>query len=110
MSCPLLQKAMQKVEEEALKGSEPEKEFSESACQVGLENLRPFVIDIGISCKIGDDESEHLNKTRSAVDSWCQVSPVPVEKSDASCGLSDVERMGLMKTVGVGECKVIEDP
>ena len=27
MSCPLLQKAMQKVEEEALKGAEPPKEF-----------------------------------------------------------------------------------
>merc|ERR1719430_175500 len=109
MSCPLLQKAMQKVEEEALKGSEPEKEFSESACQVGLENLRPFVIDIGILCKIGD-ESEHLARSRSSVDSWCQVSPVPVEKSDAACGLSDVERMGLLRTIGVGECKVIEEP
>merc|ERR1711962_1133716 len=109
MSCPLLQKAMQKVEEEALKGSEPEKEFSESACQVGLENLRPFVIDIGILCKIGD-ESEHLDRSRSSVDSWCQVSPVPVEKSDAACGLSDVERMGLLRTIGVGECKVIEEP
>jgi len=107
MSCPLLQKAMQKVEEEALKGSEPEKEFSEIACQVGLENLRPFVIDIGILCKISEDDSDRSN---SAVDSWCQVSPVPVEKSDASCGLSAVERMALMKTVGVGECKVIEDP
>merc|ERR1719430_1559446 len=109
MSCPLLQKAMQKVEEEALKGSEPEKKFSESACQVGLENLRPFVIDIGILCKIGD-ESEHLARSRSSVDSWCQVSPVPVEKSDAACGLSDVERMGLLRTIGVGECKVIEEP
>merc|ERR1719206_586198 len=109
MSCPLLQKAMQKVEEEALKGSEPEKEFIETACQVGLENLRPFVIDIGVLCKIGD-ESEHLDRSRSSVDSWCQVSPVPVEKSDAACGLSDVERMGLMRTIGVGECKVIEDP
>merc|ERR1719369_1833467 len=107
MSCPLLQKAMQKVEEEALKGSEPEKEFSEIACQVGLENLRPFVIDIGILCKISEDDSDRSN---SAVDSWCQVSPVPVEKSDASCGLSAVERMALMKTIGVGECKVIEDP
>merc|ERR1719228_2703644 len=109
MSCPLLQKAMQKVEEEALKGSEPEKEFSETACQVGVENLRPFVIDIGILCKIGD-ELEHLDRSRSSVDSWCQVSPVPVEKSDAACGLSDVERMGLLRTIGVGECKVIEEP
>merc|ERR1711962_498809 len=92
MSCPLLQKAMQKVEEEALKGSEPEKEFSESSCQVGLENLRPFVIDIGILCKIGDNESDKAKKPSSSVDSWCQVSPLPVEKSDASCGLSDVER------------------
>merc|ERR1719474_598682 len=110
MSCPLLQKAMQKVEEEALKGSEPEKEFSESACQVGLENLRPFVIDIGILCKIGDNESDKAKKPSSSVDSWCQVSPLPVEKSDASCGLSDVERMRLMRTVGVGDCKIIEDP
>ena len=45
MSCPLLQKAMQKVEEEALKGEEPPKEFLDTACQVGDENLRPFVIE-----------------------------------------------------------------
>merc|ERR1719209_669766 len=52
MSCPLLQKAMQKVEEEALKGAEPPKEFFDMGCQVGLENLRPFVIDMGVLCKL----------------------------------------------------------
>merc|ERR1719192_702869 len=55
MSCPLLQKAMQKVEEEALKGEEPPKEFHDAGCQVGLENLRPFVIDIGVTCALLED-------------------------------------------------------
>jgi len=105
MSCPLLQKAMQKVEEEALKGLEPEKEFFDMGCQVGLENLRPFVIDMGVLCKLeGKDESKAM------ADSWCQVSPAPVAKLDVSCGLSGVERMGLMRSIGVGECQVIEAP
>lgn len=108
MSCPLLQKAMQKVEEEALRGPEPEKEYSEAGCQVGQENLRPFVIDIGVACHLDKDESE--NKKRNFVDSWCQVTPITAKTVDVSCGLSDVERLGLMKTVGVGECKVIEEP
>ena len=106
MSCPLLQKAMQKVEEEALKGEEPEKEFSDSACQVGLENLRPFVIDVGVMCSLGRQEEVRPNMA----DSWCQISPPPVSRSDAACGLSGVERMALMRTVGVGDCKIIEDP
>merc|ERR1719225_2195359 len=58
MSCPLLQKAMQKVEEEALKGAEPEKEFFDMGCQVGLENLRPFVIDMGVLCKLEGESVE----------------------------------------------------
>lgn len=105
MSCPLLQKAMQKVEEEALKGAEPVKEFLDNSCQVGLENLKPFVIDMGVLCKLdGKDDS------RPMADSWCQVSPAPVSKQDASCGLSGVERMSLQRSVGVGECKIIEEP
>merc|ERR1719430_1150831 len=103
MGCPLLQKAMQKVEEEALKGPEPEKEFFSIACQVGRENLRPFVLDIGTMCKLEEKE-------KPMADSWCQVSPVPVEKADASCGLTGVERMGLMRSIGVGECRIIEEP
>merc|ERR1719430_2378905 len=103
MGCPLLQKAMQKVEEEALKGPEPEKEFFSIACQVGRENLRPFVLDIGTMCKLEEKE-------KPMADSWCQVSPVPVEKQDASCGLSGVERMSMMRSVGVGECRIIEEP
>merc|ERR1712227_603687 len=110
MSCPLLQKAMQKVEEEALKGEEPSKEFLDSACQVGEENLRPFVIDIGVMCKIGDDESGRDRKSRSVADSWCQITPPQVAKSNASCGPTGIEKMSLMRTVAVGDCKVIEDP
>jgi len=104
MSCPLLQKAMQKVEEEALNGPEPKKEFFSIACQVGQENLRPFTIDMGVLCKIEDEEE------KSIADSWCQVSPVPVKTQDASCGLSSVDRANLTRTVGVGECRIIEDP
>merc|ERR1719210_94033 len=108
MSCPLLQKAMQKVEEEALKGEEPQKEFSDSSCQVGLENLRPFVIDIGVMCSLGQEETARQEKRMA--DSWCQISPPPVSRSDKACGLSGVERMELMRAVGVGDCKIIEDP
>lgn len=108
MSCPLLQKAMQKVEEEALKGEEPPKEFLDTACQVGDENLRPFVIDIGVMCSIGPDESRQNRK--SVADSWCQITPPQVSKSNASCGPTGVERMYMMRTIGVGDCKIIEDP
>jgi len=106
MSCPLLQKAMQKVEEEALKGAEPSKEFFDMGCQVGLENLRPFVIDMGVLCKLEGEREE----SKPMADSWCQVSPAPVSKADASCGLTGVERMGLMRSIGVGECRIIEEP
>lgn len=105
MSCPLLQKAMQKVEEEALKGAEPEKEFFDMGCQVGLENLRPFVIDMGVLCKLDD-----RNGDKAMADSWCQVSPAPVSKLDASCGLTGVERLDLMRSIGVGDCQIIEAP
>ena len=106
MSCPLLQKAMQKVEEEALKGAEPPKEFFDMGCQVGLENLRPFVIDMGVLCKLEGEREE----SKPMADSWCQVSPAPISKADASCGLTGVERMGLMRSIGVGECRIIEEP
>merc|ERR1719462_205848 len=106
MSCPLLQKAMQKVEEEALKGAEPPKEFFDMGCQVGLENLRPFVIDMGVLCKMEGESVE----SKPMADSWCQVSPAPISKADASCGLTGVERMGLMRSIGVGECRIIEEP
>ena len=106
MSCPLLQKAMQKVEEEALKGAEPPKEFFDMGCQVGLENLRPFVIDMGVLCKLEGESVE----SKPMADSWCQVSPAPISKADASCGLTGVERMGLMRSIGVGECRIIEEP
>merc|ERR1719167_411063 len=106
MSCPLLQKAMQKVEEEALKGAEPPKEFFDMGCQVGLENLRPFVIDMGVLCKLEGESVE----SKPMADSWCQVSPAPISKADASCGLTGVERMGLMRSIGVGGCRIIEEP
>merc|ERR1711962_164937 len=60
---------------------------------------------MGILCKLeGKDDSKPM------ADSWCQVSPAPIPKLDASCGLSNVERMALLRTVGVGDCRVIEDP
>lgn len=108
LSCPLLQKALKKVEEEALHGPVPEKEWHEAACQVGLENLRPFVIDVGLMCKLDPEvpRPEVVDQT----DSWCQVTPKTVEKLDVACGLSSVELMNLKRSVGVGECLVIETP
>jgi len=108
MSCPLLQKAMQKVEEEALRGPTPEKQLSDIGCQVGLENLRPFVIDIGISCNLESNVTNSPDKT--LVDSWCQVAPASPQKVDMGCGMSNMDKMNLMKTIGVGECKIIEEP
>lgn len=105
MSCPLLQKALQKVEEEAVNGPPPSKDISEKACQVGMENLRPFVIDVGLQCKLGNDY-----RAVDKVDSWCQITPKPVESYDVACGFSEVERMGLLRTIGVGDCQIIEDP
>merc|ERR1719410_1756649 len=109
MSCPLLQKAMQKVEEEALKGEEPPKEFHDAGCQVGTENLRPFVIDIGVTCALLED-SPAPRLSVAVADSWCQITPPQVAKSHASCGPSAVERMAHTRTVGVGECRVVEEP
>ena len=109
MSCPLLQKAMQKVEEEALKGEEPPKEFHDAGCQVGTENLRPFVIDIGVTCALLED-SPAPRRSVAVADSWCQITPPQVAKSHASCGPSAVERMAHTRTVGVGECRVVEEP
>lgn len=106
MSCPLLQKALKKVEEEALHGPPVEKELRETACQVGLENLRPFVIDVGLMCKLDPEPRAEVDQT----DSWCQVTPKTVEKTDVACGLSSMELMSLRRTIGVGECKVIEAP
>ena len=110
MSCPLLQKAMQKVEEEALKGSEPPREFTDSCCQVGEENLRPFVIDVGVSCELLSSEAEAPRSRPRVADSWCQITPPPVIKANIACGPTGVERMALMRSVGVGECKIIEEP
>ena len=31
----------------------------------------------------------------------------PVERREVSCGLTGVERLALMNTIGVGDCKVI---
>jgi len=106
MSCPLLQKAMQKVEEEALKGEEPEKEFSEAGCQVGMENLRPFVIDVGVECELGLMSTPRPETS----DSWSQVSLARAATREASCGPTGVEpRLGLVSR-GVGDCLVVEAP
>ena len=108
MSCPLLQKALKKVEEEALHGPPVEKEWREASCQVGLENLRPFVIDVGLMCKL--EPEPRADVVVDQTDSWCQVTPKTVEKADVACGLSGVDQMTLKRSIGVGDCTVIEAP
>ena len=105
MSCPLLQKAMARVEEEAKEGPKPVKKNVNKGCQVGLENLKPFVLDVGLQCSIAEAKA-----VVECVDSWCQITPTEVAKTSVSCGMSHAERMSMMKTVGSGDCKVIEDP
>ena len=98
MSCPLLQKAMAKVEEEALRGPKEEAEEErvrpetrEFECQVGDEHLRPFVISVGLQCKLDDVVEKQLiigDSVRNIND--------------------DTEK--LLRSIGVGECKIIEEP
>ncbi len=102
MGCPLLQRAMAKVEEEAIHGPKVEAEKVDGGCQVGEENLRPFVISVGLQCKL--DESR----------------PIMVESSEFSEGFGgegrvqrrslDPETEKLVRSVGVGDYKLVEDP
>ena len=106
MGCPLLQKAMAKVEEEALNGpSEDVKvEKSDAQCQVGDENLRPFVITVGLQCKIAEDQIPEC--------ATCLARTAAEESTTdrflAAVGAADALKS--TKSIGVGECKVIEDP
>jgi len=118
MGCPLLQKAMHKIEQDAMKGisdKDEEVEKVDASCQVGKENLCPFVINVGILCKLDEEKPDLYNTfaqtTISTSDSVSQTNlPGEVRKMDVSCGLSAIERLSLMHTVGVGDCKVIEEP
>jgi hypothetical protein len=102
MGCPLLQKAMAKVEEEALRGSIEEEEPAsvrvalvdgvDFGCQVGdEEHLRPFVISVGLQCKLDD------------------IHPIVLEKNRTESRAVNPDREKVVRTIGVGECKVIED-
>lgn len=110
MGCPLLQKAMAKVEEEAMGGGvtttkEP-CETSDVQCQVGDENLRPFVIDVGLQCRMDEIvqkcarcEEDRLNDETTT------------ERFLAAVGASsEVVPPVPVRSIGVGECKLIEDP
>ena len=116
MGCPLLQKAMAKVEEEAINGPAPAAS-SETAkvpkcdvqCQVGDENLRPFVITVGLQCKLEEQpvvcatcqmrEQEEANATSTADRFLAAVGASPVPAATVTT-----------RTIGVGDCKLIEDP
>ena len=108
MSCPLLQKAMARVEAEAVNGGpivEPveAKDLTDQACQVGDDNLRPFVISVGLQCKLEGDLTvcyecknqfnPHLQETTT--DRFLQA-----------VGASQPV---MTRSIGVGECKIIED-
>ena len=109
MSCPLLQKAMARVEAEALNGgpiveSGPAKDVSDQSCQVGDENLRPFVISVALQCKMDADTvvcSECLNRFNTAA----PESTTTERFLQAVQGGPPV----IMHSIGVGDCKVIED-
>ena len=108
MGCPLLQKAMAKVEEEAIHGprvstiyEKDEVETADVECQVGDENLRPFVINVGLQCKM-DEQQPMLFECKN-----CMGDPDNVERRSRSI---DPAAEKLVRTIGVGECKIIEDP
>lgn len=116
MGCPLLQKAMAKVEEEALYGEKPPPEpvdTSEAGVQVGDENLRPFVISVGLQCKLDDVRPLVVEISSQAgvdvKDNECQ-SGASLERRERRSRTVDLDREKLVRTIGVGECKVIEDP
>ena len=110
MGCPLLQKAMAKVEEEAIKGEEEqvssEIEKCDVQCQVGDENLRPFVINVGLQCKLVED--------KPAVCLQCEARK-EAEAEEATTQqrfLKAIEAPPpppITKSIGVGEYKLVED-
>ena len=112
MGCPLLQKAMAKVEEEAIHGPrEPSKDrevsTEEIGCQVGDDNLRPFVISVGLQCKLDDSRPIVYEASPNLTDSDSQSRESLVERRSRVLDMS-IEK--LVRSIGVGECKIIEDP
>ena len=86
LECPLLQKAMEVVEDETRNGPRSPRPGSlyEVSTQVDYgENLRPFVISVGLQCKLDNDNDDDNRRG---------------------------EKTAQVKSVGVGECKVIEEP
>lgn len=114
MGCPLLQKAMAKVEEEAIKGEEQEEEQSkvekcDVQCQVGDENLRPFVINVGLQCRLQVDEQQ-----TPKVCLQCQARKEKLEENENTTQrfLKAIESPPppiITKSIGVGEYKLVED-
>ena len=100
--CPLLQKAMARVEAEALglASSQEEKAAPEEkkvegrdfGCQVGdEEHLRPFVISVGLQCKLDETAPLVLEKDKTEIRDSRPVDPA---------------RERVVRSVGVGDCKV----
>ena len=109
MGCPLLQKAMAKVEEEAIKGEQPDEppppppvpevEKCDVQCQVGDENLRPFVINVGLQCRLDEQpvvcSKCEARKEEEEAGQRFTPAPLPV--------------LPVTKSIGVGEYKLVED-
>ncbi len=106
MGCPLLQRAMAKVEEEAIHGPRREVEKMEAGCQVGEENLRPFVISVGLQCKLDDSRPIVVEKEAAADDEIGAGS----REGRVQRRSIDPETEKLVRSVGVGEYKLVEDP
>ena len=115
MGCPLLQKAMAKVEEEALNGPSDESdksiktipeevETAEVSCQVGDEHLKPFVITVGLQCKI---EEDHIPECATCL---ARLSAKEETTKDRFLAAVAGPEPVPTRSIGVGECKVIEDP
>ena len=113
MGCPLLQKAMAKVEEDALKDPQDEEdnaakkekvEMSDVCCQVGDEHLKPFVINVGLQCKIAEDQ------TPECATCIARLSAKEETTSDRFLAAVAGPETVPTRSIGVGECKVIEDP
>ena len=122
MGCPLLQKAMAKVEEDAMKeqpddegdGRSPSRKVSRVAqadaqCQVGDENLRPFVIAVGLQCKLEDQHPPVCLVCQQREDEATEETTT--DRFLAAVGASPVSTPPIMtRTIGVGDCKLVEDP
>ncbi len=100
MGCPLLQRAMAVVEEEAMHGGPKTRKYvdtSEQSCQVGDDNLKPFVISVGLQCKLDDVQPIVLDQREESPEGFRARSIDPYAEK-------------LVRSIGVGDCKLIEDP